>query len=50
MREYELVPLEEDVFVVWEPQSQFDPLVTSSALPDGPRFARFPVRATPEVS
>ncbi|MFD7655598.1 serine hydrolase [Actinosynnema sp. NPDC059797] len=49
VREYELVPLEEDAFVVWEPQLRGWAPVTFSALPDGRRFAHFLLRATPEV-
>ncbi|MFT7841788.1 serine hydrolase [Saccharothrix sp. BKS2] len=49
VREYGLIPREEDVFLVWEPRSRDWVPVTFSALPDGRRCAHFLLRAVPEV-
>ncbi|MBP2335440.1 dipeptidyl aminopeptidase/acylaminoacyl peptidase/CubicO group peptidase (beta-lactamase class C family) [Saccharothrix coeruleofusca] len=48
--EYELVALEENVFVVWEPQHSSWVPVVFYRLPTGERYLHFSSRATPKVS
>jgi len=49
-KEYDLVPVEQDLFVVREPGTQTWTPVTFYALPTGERYVHFGVRATPRVS
>jgi dipeptidyl aminopeptidase/acylaminoacyl peptidase/CubicO group peptidase (beta-lactamase class C family) len=49
-REYPMIPVKEDLFVVKEPTAQTWTPVTFYALPTGQRYLHFGVRATPRVS
>lgn len=49
-REYDLVPVGQDSFVVWDPQQRGWVPVWFYALPTGERYLRFGLRATPKVA
>jgi hypothetical protein len=49
-KEYALVPVEQDLFVVREPGVQTWAPVTFYGLPTGERYVHFGVRATPKVA
>jgi hypothetical protein len=48
--EYPMVPIDENLFLVREPQAQTWSPVTFYQLPKGEKYLHFGVRATPKVS
>lgn len=48
--EYEMIPVEDNVFLVWEPQLRTWVPVVFYELPTGERYLQFASRATPRVS